>query len=555
VMKTNHRGTEAQRRMRIIISSLCLCASVVSPASAAPSVTHLFPAGGQRGTTVEVTAAGTFDRWPVKVWVSGKGVTAEAAKEMGKFRVTVAADAVPGVYWLRPHDDTGGGNLRPFVVGTLPEAAEAEPNDEPGRPQPLDSGVVANGRLAKNGDVDCFAVGLKKGQTLVAAVEANAALRSPMDGVLQVLSAGGFVLAQSNDARDLDPRLAFAVPADGTYVVRVFAFPATPDSGIRFAGGDAFVYRLTVTTSGFADFPLPLAVERDKPAAVALAGWNLPESALAVPVRPDDPEADDAVVSPPGVANPVRVRVEPHPTFDATGPAAVPTPLRPPITVTARVGKPGGAARFTVRGEKGKPLSARVEARPFGLPLTPVVRVADASGKPLARGEPGKPNEDTTVKFTPPADGDYTVEVRDLHGHGGERFAFLIRVEPDAPDFALGVAADRLTVAPGKPADVTVTVARSGGFDKEIELSAVGLPAGVTASGKPGSGKTLTLRLTAEKSGAAGPVRIVGRPKGAAGPCRVARATIGDFGVTTPDIWVTAAGGTPPGRPAPPKGR
>jgi hypothetical protein len=198
-------------------------------------------------------------------------------------------------------------------------------------------------------------------------------------------------------------------------------------------------------------------------------------------------------------------------------------------------------ARLTVRGEKGKPLAARVEARTFGLPLTPVVRVADPSGKPIARGEPGKPNEDVAVKFTPPADGDYSVEVRDLSGGGGDRFAFLLRVEPDAPDFALSVGADRFTVAPGKPTDVTVTVARSGGFDREIELSAVGLPAGVTATGKPGSGKTLTLRLTADRPGGAGTFRIIGKAKGAAAPGQVARAAVGDLGVTTPDIWVTAA--------------
>jgi hypothetical protein len=542
-------------RRPVLVLSICVICVICGSSSAAPNITHLFPAGGQRGTTVEVTAAGTFDKWPVKVWVGGKGITAEAAKEKGKFRVSVAADAVPGVYWLRPHDDTGGGNLRPFVVGTLTEAAEAEPNDEPGKPQPLDPGVVVNGRLAKNGDVDCYAVRLKKGQTLVAAVEANITLRSPMDGVLQVLSPGGFVLAQSNDVRDLDPRLVFTAPADGTFVVRVFAFPATPDSGIRFSGGDTFIYRLTVTTGAFADFPLPLAVERGKSAAVALTGWNLPESARPIPVRADDPEADEAVVSAQGVANPVSVRVVPHLAFDATSRPTGPEPLRPPIAVTSRIEKPGGSARFTVRGQKGKPLSARVEARPFGLPLTPVVRVADPSGKQLARGEPGKLNEDATVKFTPPADGDYAVEVRDIHGGGGDRFAFLLRIELDDPDFALSVSADRFTVTPGKPTDVAVTVTRSGGFDREIELSAVGLAAGVTAGGKPGSGKTLTLRLTADKSGAAGTFRIVGKAKGAGGPRRVARAAVGDFGATTPDIWVTAAGGTTPEKPAPSKRR
>ena len=88
----NHRDTETQREQEerslfktlpslCLLSSLCLCVSVVSTASAAPpAITYLYPAGAQRGTTVEVTAAGTFDAWPAKVWASGKGVSVEAGE-------------------------------------------------------------------------------------------------------------------------------------------------------------------------------------------------------------------------------------------------------------------------------------------------------------------------------------------------------------------------------------------------------------------------------------------------------------------------------------------
>ena len=58
---------------------LCLFVAVLSsPVRAAPSVNYLFPAGAQRGKTVEVTAAGSFPAWPVRAWVSGQGVTATA---------------------------------------------------------------------------------------------------------------------------------------------------------------------------------------------------------------------------------------------------------------------------------------------------------------------------------------------------------------------------------------------------------------------------------------------------------------------------------------------
>src|SRR5262249_16056256 len=159
------------------------------------------------GTTVEVTAAGTFERWPVQAWVSGRGVSVESGKDKGKLSVIVAADAVPGTYLLRLYDEHGASSLRPFLVGTLPEVRGRERNDDPKSPQGLQGSCVVNGKLEKAGDVDGFAIECRQGQTLVAALEANATLRSPMDGVLQIVSPEGFVLAQDNDTRGLDPFL------------------------------------------------------------------------------------------------------------------------------------------------------------------------------------------------------------------------------------------------------------------------------------------------------------------------------------------------------------
>ena len=89
---------------------------------------------------------------------------------------------------------------------------------------------------------------MKKGQTLVASLEANRTLRSPMDAMLQIVSADGFVLDENNDFHGLDPQIAFTAKKDGTYIARVYAFPSSPDSSIRFFGSDACIYRLTLTT-------------------------------------------------------------------------------------------------------------------------------------------------------------------------------------------------------------------------------------------------------------------------------------------------------------------
>lgn len=508
--------------------SLCvLCALCGESSAVPPAVTSLFPAGGRAGATVEVAANGTFDDWPARVWSSDKAVSAVATKEKGKLAVTVAADAPPGVCWLRLHTPAGASQLRPFVIGSLPEATEAEPNDTPAKPQPVSLPVTVNGRLAKSGDVDLYSVGLKRGQTLVAALSANRPLGSPMDGVLQVVAADGTVLAQNNDRRGLDPLLAFPAPADGTYLVRLFAFPAQPDSSIRHFGSADCVYRLTLTAGGFLDHVTPFAVEAGKPAALRLHGWNLPADRVRL-------AADRDTVTPPGCANAGAVVREPHPCFDLTVPPAA--PLAPPFTATGRVPT---AAVVPVAVAKGKPLTVGVAAASLGSPLTPVVRVTDAAGKELAKAEPAQLHGDCETTVTPAADGVVRVSVRDLLGTAGPEAAFRLRVVPAAPDFAPTVAADRLTVTPGQPLDVAVTLNPRHGFASGLKWEVEGLPPGVTVAptGKADA-KTVTLRFEA-KTPASGPVRIVAIDTKDAARRRVVGAKLADFDADTPDLWLT----------------
>jgi hypothetical protein len=398
--------------------------------------------------------------------------------------------------------------------------------------------------------VDCFAVGLKAGQTLVASVEANGTLRSPMDGVLQVLAPGGFVVEQNNDRRGMDPQLAFTAPVAGTYVVRLFAFPATPDASIRLSGGDAYVYRLTLTTGGFADVATPLAVGADG-RTVTVQGWNVPDGARRVEVPKGPPGLVD--VFHPKLANVLRVRRETIPVVDAT--AAAPKALTPPFALTGRLAKAGTPFEVAVVGKKGQLLEVRAESRGLGFDVNPVVRVTGPDGKEVTRAEPTKLHADTTKQFSPTADGEYTVAVSDLYGAAGPRSVLLLTVAPPAKDYDLTVPADRVAVPPGKSIDVAVKVVRKPGFTKPVEVTAEGLPEGVKLTPKAPAGKadpnTVTVTLSAEKAGVSGAFRLVGRAEGEPALTRVARAPNGDFDEPTPDLWVTVS--DTPVSPPPPK--
>lgn len=497
--------------------------------AAPPSITTLTPAGGQRGTTVAVTAAGTFDQWPAKVWCDTPGVTVTAEKEKGKFTLKLAADAPLGPVWLRAHDDSGASELRPFVVGGLPERAEAEPNDDVKTAPAVALPNVLNGVLAKNGDVDCFAVALKKGQTLVASLDAHRTLRSPVDAVLQVTSTDGTVVGQNHDARGLDPELAFTAPADGTFAVRVFAFPSAPDSSIRHFGSPACVYRLTLTTDEFVDFVTPLAVEQAKEASLTLSGWNLPTKTAKL---------DKAAVSF-GVSNPFPVAREPHPCFVFT---ATDKPLSPPFTLTGRVEAAGAAVVVPVTLEAGKATAVRLESPSLGLSLTPVLTVLDSTGKQLVKAEPATLGGTIDTTFTAPKAGVCKVEVRDLFKSSGPRHVFRLRVTPAAPDLTATVTADRFSVAVGTPLDIPITLAKKYGFTGDLTASVEGLPDGMTASVTPPAKpdpNIVVLRLTATKPGVSGAIRIAVCKKGDDTFKRFATAALPAFDRTTSDLWLT----------------
>src|SRR5690349_14797210 len=116
------------RRLKFASCLVVLSAGVAF--AGPPKVDLLFPAGGTRGATTNVTLTGNVDAWPVQLWSSRPDVPLKALEEKGKVAVTLPAEAAPGVTWIRAYNEEGSSNLRPFIIGTLPEVEEAETNNE-----------------------------------------------------------------------------------------------------------------------------------------------------------------------------------------------------------------------------------------------------------------------------------------------------------------------------------------------------------------------------------------------------------------------------------------
>lgn len=518
----------------------CFVDAVVA---APPDVKWVFPTGAQIGQKVTVKVSGKINQPGTQVWCDNPAISFEIPEKDNELVVSSSADARPGLYWLRFFNAEGATAQMPFVLGRLPEMVETEPNNDVAKAQAIDKSSVINGKLGAANDVDVYAIALQKGQTLVAQVDANWRLGFPVDPIMQILAANGTVLEQVDDDHGFDPMIAFEAPADGTWLVRVFGFPAAPNSTIRFAGGADYLYRLTMTTGPVANHAVPAAVQNGGDATVKLAGWNL-TGALSGPIKSDAGSLADLThadlpheVSLSLVDELVLIAVEP---CNADKPLAVTIPT----TICGVIDEAADEDNFKFSAKKGEVLVIGVESRSLGHPLDTVITVFDKDGKSLGESDDAVRNKaDSRLVFSVKADGDYTVRIRDLFEKGGWRFAYRLSIRPRQPSLKLTLKADVFKATPGTPLEIPVTIARNDGFKEEVMVSVVDLPEGATVEAVKSEVKgdtSKSVKLILKTDGAKpfnGPLRIVG--KYGEDETVSAQFDVTTFKRSTEDFWLT----------------
>ena len=515
--------------------------------AAPPAVTGISPAGVQAGKSVTVSFVGAAGEPVPQVWFSRPGITLAPTDKPKEWTLTATPDCPPGIVWLRFSNDEGASDLRPVFVGTLPEIAEVEPNNTNAQAQKVETlPVVVNGVLHKGGEVDAFSVTLEAGQTLTASVESHRSLGTPMDGVLQIATPDGFVLVQNDDDRGNDPQLTFTATRPGPYLVRVFAFPADPNSTINYAGGEGYIYRLLLTTGPVIDHTVPLAVASPAPTPLAPVGTGIaPDAAPLAPVLIDETPVLPAAEPSTLLAH--RLPLVSHATPVEAAPAEPNTLqlLTVPMSLTGHVSAPGEVDRYRFAGKKGESLRLAVDARRFDSPLDAVLRLFGPDGKLIKeQDDDGRRSYDIDFNQSLPADGEYRLEVTDRFRHGGLRYAYLLTAEPTVPDFDLNVDTNRWTLKAGTPLEIPVTIARRAGFKDEIVFEVEGLPADAevtvaeTKSQAMGdSAKSVKLKIETKRTTPLSvPLKIVGK---AGDRRRAVDSPISGVSDRTTALWLT----------------
>ncbi|MEQ1824661.1 MAG: PPC domain-containing protein [Pirellula sp.] len=439
-----------------------------------PELTKIYPLGGQVGTTVDVEASGKFAAWPIQVWSDAKEIEWLCLKESGKLQARIATNAVPGLHWVRLYNEQGATAVKPFLVGEYPERLESEPNNQPTEANEVAKPSSIHGVLNKRADVDVYAVSLKTDETIAASITAVNWIQSAADVSLQVLDANGFVLAENLDHVGLDPYLEFTAKRDSKYYVRVFAFPATPDSTVAFGGGNDWNYRLQLHTK-----PSPFAQSQDY--------------SMQSEVNAD------------------RIEAQPGKHVSITTALSVSLPARVGGTITEA--KQTNVLQFHAKA--GTQYRVRVFAREFGSALDAAMAIVDAGGKQLVQQDDVGNNRDPVLKWKSPADGDYFVEINDFHREGGPMHRFIATIEEHVPSFIPSIASDLIGMVIGKETELAVTIDREADYKDTLQVMVEGLPETIECSmaeSKAGgdSGKKVVLKLRATTA-FQGPIKIAAK--------------------------------------------
>lgn len=457
-------GRHGKRRSRLALIFLAGLSRSTLPA-AEPSLKHLFPVAGGQGAKVSVTASGKFDPWPVQAWVDAPGIVFKPGDKPGKFDVEVADDAPLGPHLVRFFNGSGASATRFFIVTPKPDVLDAEPNDDFRKPQKIAAlPTTISGKLDKAGDVDSFAVTLKKGQAFTAWLEAYV-VGSAFDGVLRVVDEKGTELAFNHDGHTLDPLLAWTAPRDGTFIVQTMGFVYPARAEVSLTGGDDCNYRLHLT---------------DEPRHNS--------------ARPED-----------------SAEQEPDDGGDKAQAIAVPG------TVAGRIDRRGDEDRFIFTAVKQHLYEIGLTAGRDGSALDAWLKVEAKDGKQLARDNDSGGSRDPKLTWTAPADGPYVIALGDITHHGGPDYGYRLSVSEAAPTVTGAMATDVIMLKAEKPAELKVTVKRANAFKAKLVLVAKGLPEGVTAPEVdiPDKDGDVTLKLIAAPSAPAAnqPIELVLREK------------------------------------------
>ncbi len=195
--------------------------------------------------------------------------------------------------------------------------------------------------------------------------------------------------------------------------------------------------------------------------------------------------------------SPNYFRVSPFPNVMEVEPnndlkTATATDLSPPFAFNGIIAEKGDTDFFRFKGKKGESLEVNVYARRVHSPLDSVLTIYGADGAQIASNDDsGGP--DSYLRFSPPADGEYVLRIRDHLKGGGPDYVYRIELTKTKPGLTVSIpnnggqpSQERQTIAvPRGNRYATLMRATRVNMGGDVTLSASDLPEGVKMEAAP----------------------------------------------------------------------
>jgi co-chaperonin GroES (HSP10) len=500
-------------------------------------ITHTMPVAVQRGKTTEVVVHGRMNFAGVyQALFEGTGITAQivpsppvknASKKQVvtqvKLKITDAADAQLGVREFRLASNLGISSIGQLVIVDDPVVAENSANNTLAQAQAIQLPCVVAGRIEAVEDVDYFKFEAQEKQTVTFELYCARLqdkihdLQKHAKPMLTLFDAEGRELAANDHFYFADPMLSFTVPKTGTYYIQI--------RESTYDGDPRWVYALLATNRAYVSHIYPMAGNPGQTIEVEPVGSAKLKKPKVKVQFPKQPGLQQIQLDIDGQkTNPVTVLVSSLTQFQEKEPNDEPaqaTRITLPAGINGRIGKARDLDHFVFAAKKGKAISFELKARRFGSILCSslhgVIEIMDEKGKILAANDATHSDTEAKLVFTPQADGDYILRVRDLNSKGGDTAVYYIEADWARPDFSLRCDPDKAMIGPGSSTAWYVHVVRSNGFAGPVDVEIKGLPKGMSASPltiPPSMTQgMIVLTAAADAKPAAANVEIVGTAK------------------------------------------
>lgn len=499
-----------------MFARLLLVLAAASIVSAEPQhmVDYLYPRGGSRGASVQVTLNGRYLKDPREIIFYKPGIRVteitpgDKPDESVKARLEIAPDCPLGEHVLRLRTATALSDAVTFWVSPFPKLPEFEKkageDDTLATAQRVPMNITIDGHIDPGDrmDIDYYAVAAKQGDRLSVEVE-SVRLGTLHQGLgdndlaVRILDSAGKQLARGADNPLFvqDPVLSIVTPVTGVYFIEVKQqmYQAPRNNYYRLHIGNFLRPMLT----------FPLGGEAGKPLALRIYGDPLGEhtETITLPERTGDFEYFAG-----GAPSPNLLRVSPFPNV-LKADSGITTAPALPISFNGIYSQPGAPDVFRFPARKGETWKVRVIARGAGSPMDPKIWIRSTkSASNIVTADDARLNDlgyvsnrgtwhikdtlDPIALFKVPADGDYLLGIEDTRGKSGPDFAYRIEIEPTrdliythitSPDAYQMPRTNGMIIPQGNRWTMAVQLAPGFGntFQGDIELEARGLPPGV----------------------------------------------------------------------------